>query len=1100
MFDPLTAALIRGTPPLDDLDRDNLPDQLSESYAKIVSARLRLRAGQIVDDDELAELVAYARRLAFTNEALVSVSPFREDCAAAAFVAATAHQLVFNIERIREPEELPSFLGVHSVSPDIASMLLFLVAEASADALEVARRVRSETDNAVEHLLIEALQALAQGRLHDIAEIKLPRPSAVRRRGVADTAASALYRMILETVQALAVQMLTAERSPVEEDLVAKLEKIKALCTDTGDPEVYGLSGLSRGPVCVFSGPYHLASILIAVAGDMASGAVAAIPPPRGIDPVRWRASVENIAKRRPFLWRNHREAIRHDYLERGVSAAVGFPTGAGKSALAELKISTVLLAEKTVVFLAPTHALVDQTRNALARTFPDAHVQHERGDEFGLLTGEGTLPDIMVMTPEACLTQMTFDASVLGATGLLVFDECHLLHPNDGESDRRALNAMLCVLNFARLVPDADLLLLSAMMKNTKEIAGWLKDLTGRHCLALSLSWKPTRQLRGCVVYQDGDISELNSELRKRRRSATTKGVPQSAKQVMGAQPFGLFSLKQTWATRNRDDYTLLPILDEKPLLGINQSWNLTPNSGEVSSAIAASAAKSGIKTLVFFQTIRNTVSASNKVSDRLGSANISFSDEERRLYDTAARELGGIEYLYLDVSRERVDASSAVHHGLLLPEERRLVEALYKREDGISVLMATSTVAQGMNLPSELVIIANDSRFNPENNRREILKAQELLNAAGRAGRADHNANGIVLVVPGKVVAFNYDNASIGAHWSVLREIFGQSDQCLEIDDPLSVVLDRIHSNLDKAGALERYCIFRLAGQGAIEDSKTNLSSAINKSLKGFNVRRNERTDWIESRTEAATRLLERDWAENNDKNESLHIGIAGTVGLPVEVVTSLAERFVADIPSINASITRWRNWVFEWLAGNPKILELVFHPGDLDDLFGSRLKNTEDSTERAAYAIPYLRKLIKLWMKGCPLCDLEIALGIEFRKLKTCDGARKFVVHIVPSLAYLSNLPLMLLKRTATESRDENIFIPAALSQLSRCVKNGFDTHEKSALNHHLRNRHLSRVELHEQFDQIRSHLAPDPGRETWEGTLERVRTAMYVAQRV
>ena len=1093
MFDPSTADLIRGTPPLDGLERERLPDQLSESYAKIVAARLRLRAGRIADDEELVELVDRIRRLAFTNEALISVSPFRSDRAATAFVAATAHQLVFNIERIQEPKASPSFLGVHSVSPDIASMLLFLVAEASADALEVARRVRPETDNPVERSLIEALQALAQGRLQSVAEIELPRRSTVRRPGVADTAASALYRTILKAVRALAVRMMTAGDSLIDEDPVEILQKVKSLCTDTGDLDAYDISG---GPVSTFSGPFHLASMLIAVAGDMALGAVAAIPPPRGIDPTRWRVGVEQMAKKRPFLWRNHREAIECGYLERGVSAAVGFPTGAGKFALAELKISTVLLVKKTVVFLAPTHALVDQTRNALARTFPDAHIQHEQGDDFGFLTGGDALPHIMVMTPEACLTQMTFDASVLETAGLLVFDECHLLHPNDSGSDRRALDAMLCVLNFATLAPNADLLLLSAMMKNTDEIAKWLEDLTGRRCLALSLSWKPTRQLRGCVVYRDGDISELNSELQKRRQTATTKGVPQSAKLAVRAQPFGLFSLKQTWATKNRNDYTLLPVLDEKILLGVSRWWKITPNSGEVSSAIAASAAKSGIKTLIFFQTIRNAVGASKKVSAHLGSTNIPLSDEERRLCDTAAQELGGTEYLYLDVNGGRIDALSAVHHGLLLPEERRLVETLYKRENGISVLTATSTVAQGMNLPSELVIIADDSRFNPENNRREILRPQELLNAAGRAGRAGHNANGIVLVVSGKVIEFNYDNASIGAHWSVLREIFGQSDQCLEIDDPLSAVLDRVHTNLDTAGDLERYCVFRLAGRDTIEDSKTNLSFAIKKSLRAFKARQNNDDNWIESRVKAATHLLEKNWAAHEDENESFYVGISGIVGLSIGVVKSLAERLTSEPPSANASIARWRRWVFEWLDDNPEILGQVFRPDDLDDLFGSRLRKM-DATERAAYAIPYLRTLTKLWMKRKPLCDLEIALGIEPKKLKACDGARKFVVRIIPSLAYVFSLPLILWKHTATEHKDEDIFIPAALIQLSQCVKHGFDAHEESALNHHLRKKRLSRVELHERFEQLRPYLAPDPGRETWERTLERVLTAMNAA---
>ena len=74
-----------------------------------------------------------------------------------------------------------------------------------------------------------------------------------------------------------------------------------------------------------------------------------------------------------PVLWRNHRDAIDRGYLEPGVSSAVGFPTGSGKSTVAVLKIGAVLLSQRSVVFLAPTHALVDQTRGSLAHAFPAA-------------------------------------------------------------------------------------------------------------------------------------------------------------------------------------------------------------------------------------------------------------------------------------------------------------------------------------------------------------------------------------------------------------------------------------------------------------------------------------------------------------------------------------------------------------------------------------------------------------------------------------------------------------------------------------------------------------------------------------------------------
>ena len=1087
MFDPTTAELIRKTPPLEGLDRENLPDRLSEFYAKIVTARFRLRSGEYADDEELAQLVGYARHLAFTNEALVSVSPNRDDREAAAFVAATAHQLVFNAEQIGEPESPRSYLGARSISADIAAMLLFLVAEAWADALEMSLRVESETENPVEHALILALRALAQGRPNEVVEYDLPPKATLGRLSAAATAVSALYVMILKGVRVLALQMLRANSSASSKNPISIFEKVKSLCTYFVDLEA---EGMGRVPVSSFAGPSHLASLLSAVAGDLSRGRVVTVPAPSGIDPTLWQAYVERLAARRPILWRNHRKAIEKGYLKPGVSAAIGFPTGAGKSTLAELKIGTTLLRDRSVVFLAPTNALVDQTRNSLARAFPLANVRHEILDQTRFPSVKDSPPDILVMTPEACLARMSFDASIIKEAGLMVFDECHLLHPNEIGVDRRALDAMLCVLNFARLAPGADLLLLSAMMKNSEEIAKWIEDLTERQCLSLLLFWKPTRQLRGCVVYQDQEIADLDSRLRHLRQNARTKTIPSVAKRQVPAQPFGLFSLKQTWATMERGDYAFLPLIEQKPLLGINKFWHMIPNSGVVSSAIAGAAAQSGIKTLVFFQNIRNANSTADKVSKLLGSTYIRLSERERRLHEIARRELGGDTHLYLRVRNGHVKERAAVHHGLLLSEERRLVEALYERPDGIEVLTATSTVAQGMNLPSELVIIAEDSRFDRNTDRREILKAQELLNAAGRAGRAGHIANGIVLVVPGKVVALNYDEAKIGSHWAELHEVFGQSDQCLTIDDPLTAVLDHIHANPVDAGALEQYCVAKMAGGGGIDESVECLSWSVRRSLCGYRARLREEHAWLDARIKSATDLLEHH-ATEEDKDLNYR-GIAATVGVPVDVVNSLALRLACSGPPVTALVTEWRCWFFDWLVEVPSLLDQVVRREDLDQLFGKPFSQMEDDEERAAFAVPILDQLTGIWMSGRPLREMEIALGVEPTKLKYCAGARKFVIRIVPSLAYAFSLPALL--RQFALGEGEPGVVPPQLAELANCVRHGLDSHEKVALNQHLQRERLSRVLLHERFSDIQPQLPDASVEETWEETLGRVKVAI------
>ncbi|MBA1141128.1 DEAD/DEAH box helicase [Mesorhizobium neociceri] len=664
MYDPETAALIRTAPSFSGLDIGRLPELLTEAFAKIAAARVRLRDGSIGQDEDVVRLVRDMQRLALANEALVSITPEREDRAAAAFVAGSAHQLCFNARAIgREDGESPTFLGAESISPNIAAVLLFLIAEATADASEIADRFDTGGASVVEQTLISAIRSLAKGNLLAIVPAATPPRDAVRSASDIGRAASlALYYTLLRGVRELANELLGADNA--ESGLaIATFRSVIDLSFPQMEKDI---AAWDRQQIGLFAGPYHLASLLVSVARDLGESAVIRITPPGGVDADKWSRAMKRVARSRPYLWRNHRQAVAAGYLELDKSAAVSFPTGAGKSTLAELKINATLLADRKVIFLAPTNALVGQTTRALRRAFKNTNVGQERFDEVGFLSEEDDLPQIFVMTPESCLAQMSIQPEVFEGVGLLVFDECHLLHARDLSDSRRALDAMLCVLNFGALVPEASMLLLSAMMKNTDEIAGWVQALTGRDCLALDLPWKPTRQLRGSVVYTQTDIVRLGGGLRKAQAAKRTVNPSVKDKAALTTEALAFFGLKQTWATRKATDYSLVKLLQDPVQLGANGYWNLTPNAGEVSSAIATAAAQSGLKTLVFFQTIPNANATKNRISQQLGTVAIPLTEEEKAWMSITAVELGHAAHSFLDIVDDHLVSQCVVHHGL--------------------------------------------------------------------------------------------------------------------------------------------------------------------------------------------------------------------------------------------------------------------------------------------------------------------------------------------------------------------------------------------------------------------------------------------------
>jgi hypothetical protein len=491
-----------------------------------------------------------------------------------------------------------------------------------------------------------------------------------------------------------------------------------------------------------------------------------------------------------------------------------------------------------------------------------------------------------------------------------------------------------------------------------------------------------------------------------------------------------------------------------------------------------------------VFTQTITLAQSAAATISAALGDPECSLTEEEQRLYEITRDEMGGEAHLYISIAENSRLASSCVpHHGLLLPTERQLHEALFRRPDGIQVLVATSTLAQGMNLPSHVVIIAGDSRFDPAANQMEKLEAHELLNAAGRAGRAGENAYGFVLVVPSKVVHFDDATSTIHKHWTELQAIFSQSDQCLAIEDPLQPVLDRIHQFGGLADESASYLLRRLPVAVDNEgDPDAPARALLNKSMCAYFRRKAGDQAWVDSRVGAALAArhadpaapIELDWADR----------LAASAGVESRVIRGIAERLRSQTTARN--VEEWRAWVFEWLGAQPNLVPELIRRESLESLLGRDYRLLGDDEARGRFALPKLFALLNDWMEGKTLVELESTFGIPENQLGRCENAREFVLRLVPELAYIFALPEQVAR--ANQALEDNP-LEAALSVLGPCVREGFDTVEKLALRQIRRGR-LSRVGVHRQWLEIANFVEVPIELEMWSAVVARVRVGVNV----
>lgn len=89
------------------------------------------------------------------------------------------------------------------------------------------------------------------------------------------------------------------------------------------------------------------------------------------------------------------------------------------------------------------------------------------------------------------------------------------------------------------------------------------------------------------------------------------------------------------------------------------------------------------------------------------------------------------------------------AFHHSGLLPILKEIIEILFSK-GYIKLLFCTETFAVGLNMPTKTVIFAGFKKYDETTAAMRMLRNDEYLQMAGRAGRRGKDDKGVVLYVP--------------------------------------------------------------------------------------------------------------------------------------------------------------------------------------------------------------------------------------------------------------------------------------------------------------------------------------------------------------
>jgi superfamily II RNA helicase len=405
--------------------------------------------------------------------------------------------------------------------------------------------------------------------------------------------------------------------------------------------------------------------------------------------------------------------------------------TGSGKTLVGEYQIYHSLSKGKRVFYTTPIKSLSNQKFNDLKYLFKDASV--------GIMTGDIKFcPDaqIVIMTTEILRNLLYKKGTTTEHLGLtasismdevdaVIFDECHYIN----DKDRGKIWEETMIL----LPKHINMVMLSATLDHPEYLANWLGELKEKPIHLIETHYRIV-PLTHYLVNKDYKLLTLMDEKENYHEKVytdwlnTKHHLDDSARQfqqkVKDSRELGLkgsidgkvhlssfvYHLNETIKMLHKNE--LLPalffVLSRKQCEAYAKKVELT---------LLDQADTSSVKHIISFHLHRH-IKDLEKIS------------QYHQIYDLLCRGI-------------------AFHHSGLLPILKEIIEILFSK-GFVKLMFCTETFAVGLNMPTKTVLFAGFKKYDDQTNSMRILRNDEYLQMAGRAGRRGKDDKGVVIYLP--------------------------------------------------------------------------------------------------------------------------------------------------------------------------------------------------------------------------------------------------------------------------------------------------------------------------------------------------------------
>lgn len=422
-----------------------------------------------------------------------------------------------------------------------------------------------------------------------------------------------------------------------------------------------------------------------------------------------------------------------------GQSGIVQLPTGVGKTKSIELVIRSSFASNRatTAIIVAPLRALCNEIANDMISAFGDEALVNQFSDvledDFSLEIFLDLKPKVLICTPEKLSYIIHHQTDFLDAIGLYIFDEGHMF--DDGS--RGAVYELLISEIREHISTEDQVLILSAVLSNAEQIQKWLFGEGG--VLAADPNIKATPKTVG-FASKTTDIHYYSDD-----STQEDFYVPRSIEVV---------PLQKRPKERKQRYF---PELADAKDIAIYYANKLCKNGGTAIFANRTSTVQTIINRIIELKDRRYELSEIKRSSN---------AEEMNRLAQLMSVYYG-IQHPYTIACHLGV-----VPHYSNLPNGLRLAVEYAFREKDLRLVVCTSTLAQGVNIPIKYLFMTS---FMVARNSMQIRSFQNLM---GRTARSGMYTEGSVIVTDPRLFDNKNDRRNGGNYrWRDCVRMFDSS-----------------------------------------------------------------------------------------------------------------------------------------------------------------------------------------------------------------------------------------------------------------------------------------------------------------------------------